>query len=88
MKKAKSKLEKYLQSNEIEIPKMFEFLRNLQSLRSGLMAHTFSKSDKKCKKALEYFKLNDSNYIEVANDIFIKSIFTLNTLEKQFKLDE
>ncbi|TVZ47450.1 hypothetical protein [Olleya sp. Hel_I_94] len=83
-----SKLEKYLQSNEIEIPKMFEFLRNLQSLRSGLMAHTFSKSDKKCKKALEYFKLNDSNYIEVANDIFIKSIFTLNTLEKQFKLDE
>jgi hypothetical protein len=83
-----TKLEKFLKTHEIAIPPLFEFLRNLQSLRSGLMAHTFSNSDKNCKKALEYFKLNDSNHIEVANDIFIKSIYTLNTLEKQFELDE
>lgn len=83
-----TKLEKYLNSHEIEMPQMFEFLRNLQSLRSGLMAHTFSKSDKNCKKALEYFKLNDDNYIEIANEIFIKSVCTLNTLEKQFELDD
>ncbi|TAJ09057.1 hypothetical protein DMA11_20815 [Marinilabiliaceae bacterium JC017] len=83
-----TKLEKYLKSKEIEIPQMFEFLRNLQSLRSGLMAHTFSKSDKNCRKALEYFKLNDDNYIEIANEIFIKSVFTLNTLERQFELND
>ncbi len=83
-----TKLEKFLKSQEIEIPKMFEFLRNLQSLRSGLMAHTFSKSDKNCKKALDYFELKSDNYIEVAKEIFIKSVFTLYTLENQFELDK
>ncbi|MDO6435833.1 hypothetical protein Q4534_00375 [Cyclobacterium sp. 1_MG-2023] len=82
-----TKLEKFLKIYEIEIPQMFEFLRNLQSLRSGLMAHTFSKSDKNCKKAIAYFALNDENYIEVAKEILIKSVFTLNTLENQFKLN-
>ncbi|TAJ10440.1 hypothetical protein DMA11_19035 [Marinilabiliaceae bacterium JC017] len=81
-----TKLEKFLKIYDLEIPQMFEFLRNLQSLRSGLMAHTFSKSDKNCKKAIAYFALSDENYIEVAKEIFIKSVFTLNTLENQFNL--
>jgi hypothetical protein len=81
-----TKLEKFLKYNSMEIPAMFEFLRNLQSLRSGLMAHTFSSSDKNCQKALEFFKLKDDNYIEVAKEIFIKSVYTLNTLEKKFYL--
>jgi hypothetical protein len=81
-----TKLEKFLKYNSMEIPTMFEFLRNLQSLRSGLMAHTFSESDKNCQKALEFFKLKDDNYIEVAKEIFIQSVYTLNTLEKKFYL--
>lgn len=82
-----TKFEKFLKSYDIEIPDLFEFLRNLQSLRSGLMAHTFSKSDKQCRKAFEYFNLKNDNYIEVAKEIFIKSVYTLNILETQFNLD-
>jgi hypothetical protein len=81
-----TKLEKFLEHNGMKIPYMFEFLRNLQSLRSGLMAHSFSNSDKDCKKALAYFNLNDNNYIDVAKEIFIKSVYTLNTLEKRFEI--
>lgn len=82
-----TKLEKFLEHNSMKIPDMVEFLRNLQSLRSGLMAHTFSNSDKDCKKALKYFNL-DENYIEVSKEIFIKSVYTLNTLEKRFDLKQ
>lgn len=81
-----SKFEKFLINRKIEIPDMFQFLRNLQSLRSGLIAHSFSKSDKDCQKAIAYFDLKDDNYIEVARNIFIKSIYTMNTLEKRFDL--
>lgn len=81
-----TKLEKFLECNKVSLPKMYEFLRNLQSLRSGLIAHSFSDSDGNCKKALKYFDLKDDNYIKVAKDIFIKSIFTLNTLEKRFEI--
>lgn len=81
-----SKFEKFLEYHQIEIPAMFEFLRNLQNLRSGLIAHSFSKSNKDCKKAIEYFGIENGNYVEVLDSIFEKSIFTLNTLEKQFEL--
>ncbi len=81
-----TKLENFLKLNNIEVPNMFQFLRNLQSLRSGLIAHSFSKSDKKCKRAMEYFAIKDDNYIEVARNIFVKSIYTLNTLEKHFNI--
>jgi hypothetical protein len=83
-----TKLEKFLHYNQIRIPDMIEFLRNLQSLRSGLMAHTFSNSDKDCKRAIQYFNITEDNYIEVSKDIFQKSIFTLNTLETRFELNK
>lgn len=82
------KFEKFLESKNMEIPDMFVFLRNLQSLRSGLIAHTFSESNKECKKAIEYFEITGDNYIEVLENIFVKSISTLNTLEKHFELKE
>jgi len=69
----------------MNIPDMFVFLRNLQNLRSGLIAHTFSESNNDCKKAIEYFGISDSNYIEVLEEIFVKSVFTFNTLEKYLK---
>jgi hypothetical protein len=83
-----SKLEKFLAANNMQIPEMMIFLRNLQSLRSGLIAHSFSDSNKDCEGALSYFGLNDGNYIKAAEDIFVKSIFVLNSLWKHFNLDE
>jgi len=79
-----TKLEKFLQSNQVIIQDMIDFLRNLQGLRSGISAHTFSESNKSCKNAMKYFNMQNDNYIEVAKDIFIKSICTLNTLEDIF----
>ncbi|HAL83106.1 MAG TPA: hypothetical protein DCO83_13455 [Mucilaginibacter sp.] len=63
---------------------MMQFLRNLQALRSGLMAHRFSASNKSTRKAIEFFGITDTNYQEVASEMFIKSVFTLHTLEKYF----
>ncbi|WP_343624117.1 hypothetical protein [Flavobacterium lindanitolerans] len=84
-----TKVEKFLKSNDVDIPDMIVFLRNLYDLRSGLLAHTFSNSNKACKKAIEYFGITKDNYTDVARDIFIKSIYTLNTLRGIFlKTDE
>ncbi|MFA6667610.1 MAG: hypothetical protein WCS51_04610 [Bacilli bacterium] len=83
-----TKLEKFLKANNKEIPEMIVFLRNLWDLRSGLLSHSFSSSNAKCKKAIKYFNLKDDNYIEVAKDIFTKSIYTLNTLENRFLTNE
>ena len=82
------KFEKFLESKEMNIPDMFEFLRNLQNLRSGLIAHTFSESNKDCKKALKYFGIESDNYAKVMEEIFVKSIYTFNTLETYFELNE
>jgi len=82
-----TKFEKFLDSKGIKIPKMFEFIRNLQSLRSGLIAHTFSESNKDCKKALKYFEIENDNYKEVSDKIFINSIFFFDALEEQFELN-
>jgi hypothetical protein len=78
----------FLESKGMNIPDMFEFLRNLQNLRSGLIAHTFSESNKDCKKAIQYFDINNDNYAKVLEDIFVKSVFTLNTLDNFFQLSE
>lgn len=83
-----AKFEKFLASKGMQIPDMFEFLRNLQNLRSGLIAHTFSESNKDCTKAIKYFKIESDNYSKVLEEIFTKSIFTFNTLEKYFDLNE
>jgi hypothetical protein len=82
------KFEKFLESKGMNIPDMFEFLRNLQNLRSGLIAHTFSESNKDCKKAIEYFEIKNDNYAKVLEGIFVKSVFTLNTLDEYFQLSE
>ncbi len=83
-----TKLEKFLAVHQMQIPDMIKFLRNLWNLRSGLLAHSFSNSNDKCKKAIKYFGIREDNYIEVARDIFTKSIFTLNTLENKLLSDK
>ena len=67
---------------------MIIFLRNLWDLRSGLLSHSFSNSNKKCRAAIEYFDIKDDNYVEVAKEMFFKSICTLNTLERCFLIDK
>lgn len=79
-----AKFERFLAKHDIEIPDMVKFLRNLQDLRSGMIAHRFSSSNKSIKRAMEYFDLNNENYRKVAQDVFIKSLYTLNTLSKLF----
>ncbi len=79
-----SKLERFLDVQSIKIPNMITFLRNLQDLRSGMIAHRFSGGNKNVRKAVDYFGLNEQNYREVALDIFLKSLHTLNTFSKLF----
>lgn len=83
-----TKFEKFLEMKQIKVPDMIEFLRNLWDLRSGLLAHSFSNSNKKCIKAIQYFGIKDDNYIEVAKEIFVKSIYTFNTLEGKLLTEE
>jgi len=78
------KLERFLDSHNRQIPDMITFLRNLQDLRSGRIAHRVSNSNKNVKKAVDYFGLTEDNYREVAMDIFVKSLYTLNTLTLLF----
>ena len=78
------KLEKFLARQGLEIPKMIEFLKHLQNLRSGIAAHRFSEKNTGTKRAVAYFKITESSYIKTAEEIFIKSVYTLNTLKKRF----
>jgi hypothetical protein len=83
-----SKLEKFLESKNSSNKNLIEYLRNLQDLRSGLVAHRFSKSNKSVKKAMGYFEMEDKSYIEVARTVFIGAIQTINTLELGFLKEE
>jgi len=75
-----SKFERFLQIKGLSIPDLFVFLRSLYDLRSGMIAHRFSESNKKVKQALTYFGITEDNYRAVAKHIFVKSLHTLNTL--------
>jgi hypothetical protein len=79
-----AKLERFLDLHHRQIPDMITFLRNLQDLRSGRIAHRLSNSNNNAKRAVAYFGLTDENYREVALDIFVKSLYTLNTLTSLF----
>jgi hypothetical protein len=78
------KLEKYLESKGLKIQGMIKFLRDLQDLRSSGVAHL---------KGEKYSKLKTDLGIEVNklpeafNDLLIKAIWTLNTLENRFLKD-
>lgn len=75
------KLEVFLQSKGVKLPKMIEFLRDLQSLRSSGVAHLKGKEFSKIKKA---FSIEEKELHEVFDGIIIKAIWTLNSLEKIF----
>ena len=76
------KLEKYLKSNNSNIPVMITFFRNLQNLRSTTVAHRRSESNKHKKEAEKYFQIGVRSYKEILQDIFVKAIYTINSLAK------
>ncbi len=78
------KFEAYLNYRSIKIPRMIEFLRNLQTLRSTSIAHRKSKHNKDYLKAERYFEMESKQLTEVFIDILLKTIITLNSLTNTF----
>ena len=77
--KGLDKLEAFLLDKGLQYPKMIEFLRKLQALRSTTAAHRKGEQYEKLKK---YFSIGDKDLSAVFEDILVKCIWTLNTLEK------
>ena len=65
-------------------PDVVDFLRKVQSLRSNSVAHRKSNKRKDLAKLYEYFKLDELSEQQVLEDIFVKMIMTLDTLENYF----
>ncbi len=74
------KLEAFLNSKNLFVPEMITFLRSLQNLRSTGVAHRKGVGYEKIKK---YFLIGETSLSNVFEDILIKCIYTLNTLEKK-----
>ena len=75
------KFEAFSFAKGFSAPKMIEFFRNLQALRSASVAHRKGDNYEKVKK---FFGIDDKELWVVFEDILIKCIWTLNTLEKRF----
>lgn len=78
--KSLDKLERFLASKNLHFKEMMEFLRNLQDLRSSGVAHLKGKEYEKIKI---FFSIDKKSLIDVMEDIFIKSVWTLNSLENK-----
>ena len=61
---------------------MFEFIRNLQSLRSTFVAHRKSVRSKDYKKVRKHFEFDKKDNQEIFEDIMVKTIRMLNSLEE------
>jgi len=79
------KLEAFLNSKNVRFKGMIEFFRNLQTLRSTGVAHRKSKNFKKISKK---FSTGEKELSGVFDDILIKAIWTLNSLENHFLKEE
>lgn len=75
--------EVFLLSQGCDRPKMFEFLKKLQALRSSAIAHR--KGDK-MNSAYKYFELDTKSRIDVFEDMIIRCIWIFNSLNKEFQL--
>lgn len=81
------KLEAFLLSKFPPFKGLLEFLRKLQSLRSLSVAHRKSEKKVDYKKVREFFEMEKKDLPEVFEEIIIKAIWTLNTLENHFLKD-
>lgn len=75
------KFQAFLLSEGMNCPDMVDFLRKVQSLRSNSVAHRKSNKRKDLAKLYEYFKLDEFSEQQVLEDIFVKMVMTLKTLE-------
>ena len=75
------KLEAYLNNQAFFVSKMIEFFRKLQTLRSTGIAHRKGNNYEKIK---EFFNIGNKDLPVVFEDILIKCILALNTLESRF----
>lgn len=75
------KFEVFLITDGFSASKMIEFFRNLQTLRSTSVAHRKGDNYEKIKK---FFSIGDKEFQVVFEDILIKCIWALNTLESRF----
>jgi hypothetical protein len=82
--KGLDKFENWLAAQHFRSDKMMEFLRKLQGLRSASTAHRKGDNYEKLKP---FFEMDRKELTEVLEDIFIKCVWTLRTLEKFFKLN-
>jgi len=75
------KLNAFLNFHKLNLPQMISFLRNLQSLRSTGVAHRKGVNYEKVKKS---FDIGKKDLPVIFEDILIKCIWVLNTLENRF----
>lgn len=78
------KFQAFIFSKGMKCTDMVNFLRKVQSLRSNSVAHRKSNKRKDLAKLYEYFKLDELSEQQVLEDIFVKMIKTLDTLENYF----
>lgn len=79
--KGLDKLEAFLLAEGMRFNGMIEFLRNLQTLRSTSVAHRKGDNYEKIKK---YFEIGEKDLSKIFDEILIKSVWVLNTLENRF----
>ena len=79
--KGLDKLEAWLKSQHFRRDPMMQFLRKLQALRSASTAHRKGENYEKLKP---FFEMDKKETIEVLEDILIKCVWTLRSLEKYF----
>ena len=79
-----NKFEVFLNSHDAHFLEMIEFLKNLQTLRSTSVAHRKSDRNKKYKKVKDYFDFANKDFIQIFEDILIKIIWMLNSLDGRF----
>lgn len=78
------KFQAFLLSKGMKCPDMIDFLRKVQSLRSNSVAHRKSNKRKDLAKLYEYFKMDELSEQQVLEDVFVKMVITLNTLDNFF----
>lgn len=78
------KFQAFLLSKGMKCPDMVDYLRKIQSLRSNSVAYRKSNKRNDLTKLYQYFKLDEFTEQKVLEEIFVKMVMTLNTLEKYF----
>lgn len=80
-----SLFEAYSLDKEIHDKNVFEFLRNVQNLRSMDVAHRKKSNDKERQPLIQYFRLDSLSEQDALNSIFAKFIQILEKLENDIE---